>query len=1013
MASSGSTRDLIKALNGFLQAPALPLPAELVTVISSYLEKHAKFDEGAAERLNDELLSVYEKTVQERPEKYATFLVILRELRPAFRTAARTFEWWDRLLDPVLEFVEQEKGLAREVLNHTLDLLLIDESDGPAPWNEPGLAPFTDRLLSRYMSVREEAQAHAMSSSVELKERMIKETLLIFGKKDPKGFMTSLDSFVLRRDYRNNALSLLCDFVASQPPHLHLILQTPLFINILHSLQKDESTSTVTLALVSLIMLLPFMPSSLVPSLPTLFNIYARLLFWDRDTYFAQAHTEIGIEDESADPGMAWEKCLLDPDHDGSSIHYLSTYFTILYGLYPINFVDYIRKPQRYLRHANNDEDIDVQAMEIRDRSERFRKQHLLHPNFYNLTIESEKTDLSRWIKSEADEVLADCMALSIPVEIKSIDAHGTTRHPGAAHSSSVAEEADREGFEAALLNGSSYADTPSLRAASSSVNLPQQAVSVEFSMGGRESIKSGRRGSQSSHPSARDSLDNRPREIGGDSPTLPPHFIHTSSPQVQLQDMIHSNKAIKSGLHQSLANDSVVSLVLSPQEPATENALLRAPQQPLGNLEKASAEPGDRTSLLYRQSLLLQNDLQFERYIKQQHMTHMGELRRKQIREAATEAETQNLVMANRSLKQRLDEAKRGEAQTRKEFEHRRNMAQKRENDLSTKLRSLREEQKKWSAEGIQLRQQLEKAQGECERLRRIIDEAEEKILVSEQSLEAVDISTGEIERLRAEIARLSASEHAFQGKEMKMQIAIREAEAERSRAEQWRMELVAREDQLREARKHYDVQIAALSNKLTEALRDNQRNRAGEASAVFEHALAASRAKQAELQKQYSALMRKYIVMQSSVLDIQCDTSERRGAGYDGGPSSFGVETESIPMAGSPIAPRNRVQRGFSDPEAFEGISHNATSPLEPVSTSLGSATQRPTTPLEPGLAEASQGGIAAGGKTSPQIERYFGRGGVQNAIRKDKKDDKAERKEKKEKKSGTGLRGIRNFV
>ncbi|KAK0715762.1 Hamartin protein-domain-containing protein [Lasiosphaeris hirsuta] len=1009
MASSGSSRDLIKALNGFLQAPALPLPAELVTVISSYLEKHVKFDEGATDRLNDELLSLYEKTVQERPEKYAAFLVILRELRPAFRTAARTFEWWDRLLDPVLEFVEQEKGLAREILNHTLDLLLIDESDGPAPWNEPGLAPFTDRLLNRYMSVREEAQAHAISSSVELKERMIKEALLIFGKKDPKGFMASLDSFVLKRDYRNNALSLLCDFVASQPPHLHLILQTPLFINILHSLQKDESTSTVTLALVSLIMLLPFMPSSLVPSLPTLFNIYARLLFWDRDTYFAQAHTEIGIENETADPGMAWEKCLLDPDHDGSSIHYLSTYFTILYGLYPINFVDYIRKPQRYLRHANNDEDIDVQAMEIRDRSERFRKQHLLHPNFYNLTIESEKTDLSRWIKSEADEVLADCMALSIPVEIKSTDTHGNTHTHGAVNTSLMAEEADREGFEVALLNGSSYADTPSLRA-SSSVNLPQQALSVEFSMGGRESIKSGRRGSQSSHPSARDSLDNRPREMGGDSPTLPPHLIHTSSPQVQLQDMIHSNKVIKSGLHQSLANDSVVSLVLSPQGSVTENALLQTAQQPLGNIEHAGAGLGNRTGLLYRQSLLLQNDLQFERYIKQQHMTHMGELRRKQIREAATEAETQNLVMANRSLKQRLDEAKRGEAQTRKEFEHRRNMAQKRENDLSTKLRSLREEQKKWSAEGIQLRQQLEKAQGECERLRRIVDEAEEKILISEQSLEAVDISTDEIERLRAEIARLSASEHAFQGKEMKMHIAIREAAAEKSRAEQWRMELVAREDQLGQARKHYDVQIAALSNKLTEALRDNQRNRASEASAVFEHALAASRTKQAELQKQYSALMRKYTVLQSSLLDFQCDVGERRGAGYDGGPSSFGVETE---MAGSPIATRSRVQRGFSDPEAFDGLSHNATSPLEPVSTSLGSASQRPTTPPEPGLGDASGSGVAAGGKTSPQIERYFGRGGVQNAIRKDKKDDKAEKKEKKEKKSGTGLRGIRNFV
>ena len=105
------------------------------------------------------------------------------------------------------------------------------------------------------MEVRE-TQADLRPFS-DLKEQMVKEALMAFGKRDPKAFMTALNDFVAKREHQNSALSLLCAFVSSGPPHLHLILQTPLFVNILHSLQKDESTSTVNLALIALVMILP------------------------------------------------------------------------------------------------------------------------------------------------------------------------------------------------------------------------------------------------------------------------------------------------------------------------------------------------------------------------------------------------------------------------------------------------------------------------------------------------------------------------------------------------------------------------------------------------------------------------------------------------------------------------------------------------------------------------------------------------------------------------------------
>jgi hypothetical protein len=946
-----SSKDLAKALNGFLQSPNLPLPAELNSVIDSYLEKHNKPDEGSGDRLGDELLAIWDKIVRDHPEKYTAFLTILRQLRPGLRTPARVFKWWDKLLDPVLDHVAREKGLAREVMDHTLDLLLADEYDDPAAWSEEGLAPLVNRLLSSWMEVRE-TQANLRPSS-DLKEQMIKEALMAFGKRDPKAFMTALNDFVVKREHRNSALSLLCAFVSSGPPHLHLILQTPLFVNILHSLQKDESTSTVNLALIALVMILPFIPSSLVPFLPTLFNVYARLLFWDRDSYFAQQHTEMGADNGEAGGGIPWDKALLDPDYDGHSLSYLPEYFTVLYGLYPINFLDYIRKPHRYLRHANNAEDIDVQAMEIRDRSERFRKQHLLHPNFYSLTIESEKTDMSRWIKSEADEVLADCMALVIDPTPALAHARPTTPLPGAS-ASLMGDGPEQEGVGRALLGSPVNTD------------LPHRAFSVRSISLRRANSTSSRRGSQSSHPSGYDVSDAKSREPDDDSPTLPPTLVHSSS-YSQLQDTIHANKGIKGGLRQSLTSDSVPSLLLGPQEPAAEKSPLQVPvAQCSGCKGGSSAELDHQVVQLQHQRLRLINDLQYERFIKQQHMIHMGELRRRQIRVSATEAETQNLVMANRSLKQRLDEAKRGEAQIKKEFDHRRAMAKKWENDLSSKLRALREEQKKWNVEGNELRQQLEKAQAECDSLRRIVEEAEEKRVESEQNIEAVDIGMATIERLKGEIARLSASERAFQGKELSMETAMQGAAAAEARAEQMAREVAAREEQLHQAKRHYETQIEEMETQLAHARKDSQRKPSREVAAAYESALSATRAKNTELQKQYSALMKKYTALHSSLLDMQCSAGQVGRISHE---SSFLADGdgESLAAARSPVAIRNR-QRGFSDPETVDGTMHSTVSPSpEVASGSLGPAFHGPSTPT----------GSSGSGTLSPQAERYFGRG------------------------------------
>lgn len=952
-----SSKDLLKTIGSFIQAPTHPLPAELHTIIASYIEKHEKADESALEKLNDELIAIYEKSVRSQPARYAPFLAILRGLRPILKSPVRIFKWWDRLLGPLLEHATREKGLAREVLEHTLDVLSVEDAGESTEWSEGGLSGLVGRMMARWMEVCETPEAAHPTN--DLKERMIKQALMAYGKRDPKAFMTALDSFVIKREHRTSAFSLLGDFVSSQPPHLHLILQTPLFGNILQSLQKDESSATITMALSSLMMIMPHIPSSLVQFLPTLFNIYARLLFWDRDSYFSQAHPEMGAEHASED--AHWDKVPLDPDNDESSIPYLMNYFTMLYGLYPINFLDYIRKPHRYLRHANSTDDIDVEATEVRDRSDHFRKQHLLHPNFYNLTIESEKTDLSRWIKSEAAEVLADCMALHVEPRPPRSDYPPTASLPRG--TGSIFEEgSDHDHGYVPLLSSSN--NGPAQRPIS--MESPTLGpLNSRLEIGDPQSGRASPSGYGTSEPKSRG---------GGDSPNLPPQLAPSAS-HSRLQDLINSNRVIRSGLHPALTNDSVPSLPLSPQEHGAEKSPSLVPFVQSSLQQGGSGvEAGDSASLLYHQRLLLLNDLQYERFIKQQHMNHMGELRRKQVRVAATEAETQNLVMANRSLKQRMDDAKKSEAQIKKEFDHRRAMAKKWETDLSNKLQHLREEKKKWTLESSELKQQLEKARAECESLKRIVDETEKQMVESKQDLVAVDISAATIEKLKAEVARLSASEHAFQGKQLKMDAAMQEAVATEAKAQQMLAELAAMESQFQQERKRYELEIEALRAQVGEVRRSKERPPSGIVAAGYESALNAARTKNLDLQKQHAALMKKYTDLEARLLDVQSELGERIGGSGSQTTLPIGAISESESLAGSPIAIRSRAQRGLSDSDAaFDGISHNSTPPLDPVSTSVGSLVHRPSTP------SGSQAVVE--GKNSPHSERYFGRGKPSN--------------------------------
>ncbi|KAI2637086.1 Hamartin protein-domain-containing protein [Hypomontagnella submonticulosa] len=991
MSSAPTVKDLTKAIHGFIPTATYPLPDELIEIIDTYLCKHEKFDENVADKINDELLGLFQKDVAQVPSRYTAFVALLRRLRPIIGQPAKIFQWFDSLL-LVMNFLGQEKGLAAEVEGVLLDILTADDGNDPSSPTGGAAPQLAERILLLWLDEYDWLDVYqplrkVPDATADLKERQLRRTLLHYGKRRPKDLLTVLDLYVVKKTYRTRALSFLGTFVRSQPPHLHLILQTPLFGNLINCLLYDTSTTIVSLALTALTMILPHMPSSLVPHLPTLFNIYARLLFWEREVSF-QVATDTDRDRRLSPNVLAWEKFPYSPDYDGTTISHVIHYFTILYGLYPINFMDYIRKPQRYLRHAEapNADDIEVQPTEIRQASERFRQCHLLHENFYTLTIESEKTDFGRWIKSEPAEVVADCVALC-----QSGDTLPGEDIPAGTHTGeSGREDPEKDAHESALLSNSYPSGSSAFSPLQNDNRRNTGSTFAESITSSRKQSTVVRQSSISSHLSNRDTSSPRPSGNGNESPNLSRQTIQFGS-QTQLQDLINSNKAIKSGLHQSMANDSVPSLALSHHDSIPERPLSQLQPNLYGSLSPTESNSA-HIIYLQRQILLLYNDLTFERFMKQQHLTHMGELRRRHVREAASEAETQNLIIHNRQLKQRLKDAKESETQAKRESEKSRTLSKKWEADLTAKLRALREEQRKWNAEGDALRTELDAAKIEAEKLRALVCEAEVRELGLKQNMQSVEINVGELERLRKDVERLTESERNYQAKETERQAMVtRVAEAD-SRAEMLEMKLKACNSDIEKTHDTYQSQIAALNGKLQDALNSGAGRNTESLKPQVESALAASREQQTELKSRIAELTKKNTALQATILELQATVSSLSKA-KSNPPADPDADLSSD--SGSPLSHRNRQHRGFSDSEMLlEATSFNATPPLEPYQE------RRPSTPLATDPLSTGRG--------SPTTERYFGRGGVQN-LRKDKKD----KKEEKERKKSVGLRGIRGFV
>ncbi|KAI9821774.1 MAG: hypothetical protein M1827_002355 [Pycnora praestabilis] len=1086
--SSGSLRDVLKALENVLSSSPVPraLPQELLQMVQTYLDKHGTIGDQDSQRLQEELLTLYHKRVAGEPGRHAIFLASLKQLKPAIKGADRLLEWWDLLVRPTIDSLGQEKAVAADARALLLSVLVNEDDEDNDGEHARVSALFTKKLLGVYLEktkVRydEDSTLKLKDESYRFVSDHLESLLVAFGKRRPKDFLTAVDSLVTRKEHRSQALSLLCTFVRYQPPHLHQVLQTPLIEHLLKCLMIDISTTVLSLALTTLIMFLPHIPNSLVVYLPRLFIVYSRILCWDRRK-LVQTDNENGVLNDEGEisgslPSQAgayadpsWEKLDNLSDAAEPDTPDLYHYFTFIYGLFPLNFMSYIRKPYKYLKNSNfpGADEIDIDQAAIRSRTESYRQTHLLHPNFFTMTVESELTD-DRWLKSDPAGVTAECVGLCAAIP-PSFDAPGpppTSKLPEIPAAYTRTEDIPNQSLlfvdddgstlanESSPPNGSRVDNRWQIRQSSASASYSKYGSVEPLTLSNKTSFQSQSHLSSRSNgsPSRLASPPTGPRDNAVDSPTLPAQ-PNQGNCAAKLQDMLQTHESLRSSAYVSLPNDSVNSLHTrytggSPRLGAYINSLT---QHRVAQSPSMGAVPVDV------EVMLLRNDLNFERFLRQQHISHIGQLQRKHIKEATVESETQKLINANKTLKVRLEESKKSFAMLRKETATSKSQSKKWEGELSSKIRALREDQKQWRADEAGVRRELQNAQNECNHLRRLVVESEAKELLTQQQMESIELDLHELESLRCEVESLNARLRDYEAREDDFERGKENEAIARTQLETAQLRLRSRENEREKFKKAYDRKIQELESRV----QSMQNPMPGQASSVVEpmldSALALSHSRYNTLKKAHNHLVNRYTELEIRYMEVQAQLDPNDNRLYSLGTRNRDDYTEDFSSFGQEDAASldfRRRQHALSDSSMRTGEysgGHSGSSTMAgPISSSFPNPPTRieslhnrqypmssdtspiaeRSTPFEASLSPLKSGQSAAAsafssnnsvhsgestgiqtGKEKPKIKagsevRVYGRGGVQNIGKKEKKD-----KEKKSLKAGASLMGIRGF-
>lgn len=463
-------------------------------------------------------------------------------------------------------------------------------------------------------------------------------------------------------------------------------------------------------------MLLPHICTSVIAYLPRLYIVFIRIICWDkhdsRCTDFADFDGElignnlnidedcdIQKKDAKTDIDSDWERCDSTFDSIPSTPPNCSHLFTILYGMFPCNTVEFLRNPTVWIKNMNYTPFCDeIYDDIIRSRSMPLLRRHTLHPNLILSSAEKELSDASRWIKLEPADVVAECIGYDM-------ENASATKY----------QVNELEDFTKNALEG-------------------VESTSVET-----KTIKTRR-----------------------------------SSQAISIQEIMDVHQALKSGVEIVVGDDPWDSKIISSN---SIDSTLPPDSNSHGTLSNAQAS----VAFLQREVMLLRNELNFELYLKQQHLQHIGRLHRDHVLDISAEAERQNLYNACKNLKLQLEKTQTAFNRQRDENASIKKKHVQWEDELNNKLKKYREEKKEWKTELDKVEEQLREAKLTIKAQTKQIEESNAKnfrlendIKVSEPQLQKITEYENRIDQLTKQLLLWEADTRKFQEQKHHMEILV-----------------------------------------------------------------------------------------------------------------------------------------------------------------------------------------------------------------------------------------------
>lgn len=821
--NSRSLRDVTRSLQThFTTASKIPpsLPSDSRRMLQSFIDDHhGEIDRDEAARANEELTSFWDRHVMGQASRLGAFVGVLRELRPALVREDDILEWYQLAARPVINAAGYKTAAVEDAQEFITTIMTYDEHEPDQLQRGRTSARICADLLNIYLSRTRSLNEDdpCIAPEVAAISHQVETILVRFGKKMPRRLFHAVHDLLVKADSRLQGLTLLSTFLQHQAAHLYQVIQTPLLDTLLTCLMNDTSTTVLSVALTSLIMLLPHVPSSLPERLPRLFLIYTRLLCWERFSPLSDDTQKSLVSDDRISSGSpydhgdvgidpTWEKCR--PRHgmvEASTLE-LKTYFTYLYALYPLNLMSYIRKPRKYLKSTDfpGADEFDLDQAVIRSRTDQFRQAHLLHPNFYHSTIDEELIDV-KWPKMDPADVVADCHALVIDSTQSSLAS------PGPPPSSKL----------------------PPLPPLPPMPQSTTDAVSPAIS---HTSCRSGN-----------GSRDTQSTAFDPDSPVLgPADSADLLQPRSKGVDLVRA----------------------SPTSPMDD---FPAPPMGMTNMQAHGAkhDTPHTTNLAYlqRELTLLRSDLNFERWHKAQFSQHIGQLMRKNVRDATVEAEHLNLLNANRALKQQLEQVRSAREATIKDSTLTRRQANNLEANMTERFNKLKKEQETWTADAEELR----KLRTEMKTYRDLLSESEARGLKTSHDLEMAKRDLSRLTQLEQQLDEARHKVKAWEYREWEFEQGKRNQEFLCSEKEILQMKVKRHEEDLERTKRIHSDRINELEASIgpSTSLDRSPTSTGTRSETAASHAatlreLDDTKAKLAQLKKSHSKLLERFTDME-----------------------------------------------------------------------------------------------------------------------------------------------------